>query len=103
MPIRRRFELAEPGTARSWRNARRLHAAGGYRLSHSAGTLPAAAAGTGRCGAAVLLGGGMKGKLTRREFAAASAGAIALAGCSRQAPVTPSHVSITRALRYDQS
>jgi uncharacterized protein (DUF362 family) len=44
----------------------------------------------------------MKRELNRREFLAATAGAAALAGCARQAPVSPSLVSITRAPRYDQ-
>lgn len=43
-------------------------------------------------------------RITRREWIAASgAGAAALAGCGRQAPVVPSRVSITRTPRYDQS
>lgn len=45
----------------------------------------------------------MKGGLTRREFVAAGAGTVALAGCGRRAPSPPSLVSITRAPRYDQS
>jgi uncharacterized protein (DUF362 family) len=45
----------------------------------------------------------VKRQPTRREFLAATAGAAALAGCARRAPLSPSLVSITRAPAYDQS
>jgi uncharacterized protein (DUF362 family) len=45
----------------------------------------------------------MKRELSRRQFVAATAGAVALTGCSHPAPVTKARVSITRTPRYDQS
>lgn len=48
----------------------------------------------------------MDGKLTRREWftaAAATAGIAAAAGCNRDAPLTPSQVSVVRAPAYDQT
>jgi uncharacterized protein (DUF362 family) len=41
--------------------------------------------------------------LNRREFVAASAAAVSLAGCGRQQPRSPAAVSIVRALSYDGS
>lgn len=45
----------------------------------------------------------MELKFTRREWLAASAGALFLTGCGKDVPVVPSTVSIVRAPAYDQS
>ncbi|MBZ5619198.1 MAG: DUF362 domain-containing protein [Acidobacteriia bacterium] len=42
-------------------------------------------------------------KFTRREWLAASAGALCLTGCGKPRPVVPSTVSILRAPAYDQT
>jgi uncharacterized protein (DUF362 family) len=47
----------------------------------------------------------MTGKLTRRDFLAASAaitGAVSLSSCAREQPIVPSRVSIARVPAYDQ-
>ena len=47
----------------------------------------------------------MSARITRREFAAATAamaGGAALAGCNQERPLIPSQVSIVRAPQYDQ-
>ncbi len=45
----------------------------------------------------------MQVRLTRREWLAASAGAVLLSSCGKEVPIVPSTVSIVRAPAYDQS
>jgi uncharacterized protein (DUF362 family) len=45
----------------------------------------------------------MPTNFTRREWLAASAGAMVLSGCNPERPIVPSAVSITRAPAYDQT